>query len=41
MKITNPATGDKIADVPADNAAAVRRKYDAARAAQPRWRRRR
>jgi acyl-CoA reductase-like NAD-dependent aldehyde dehydrogenase len=37
MKIINPATGDKIADVPADNAAAVRRKYDAARAAQPRW----
>jgi acyl-CoA reductase-like NAD-dependent aldehyde dehydrogenase len=37
MKIINPATGDRIADVPVDNAAAVRRKYDAARAAQPRW----
>jgi acyl-CoA reductase-like NAD-dependent aldehyde dehydrogenase len=37
MKIVNPATGDRIADVPVDNAAAVRRKYDAARAAQPRW----
>ena len=32
MKITNPATGAVIADVAADNAAAVRRKYEAARA---------
>ena len=37
MKITNPATGMVIADVAADNAAAVRRKYDAARAGQSRW----
>jgi acyl-CoA reductase-like NAD-dependent aldehyde dehydrogenase len=37
MKITNPATGSVIADVAADNAAAVRRKYDAARAGQRRW----
>ncbi len=37
MKITNPATGAVIADVAADNAAAVRRKYEAARAGQVRW----
>ncbi len=37
MKITNPATGAVIADVAADNAAAVRRKYDVARAGQRRW----
>ena len=37
MKITNPATGSVIADVAADNAAAVRRKYEAARAGQQRW----
>jgi acyl-CoA reductase-like NAD-dependent aldehyde dehydrogenase len=37
MKITNPATGAVIADVAADNAGAVRRKYDAARAGQARW----
>ena len=37
MKITNPATGAVIAEVAADNAAAVRRKYEAARAGQRRW----
>jgi len=37
MKITNPATGSVIAEVAADNAAAVRRKYEAARAGQHRW----
>ncbi len=37
MKITNPATGAVIADVAADNAAAVRRKYDVAHAGQVRW----
>jgi acyl-CoA reductase-like NAD-dependent aldehyde dehydrogenase len=37
MKITNPASGAVIADVAADNAAAVRRKYDVARAGQCRW----
>jgi len=37
MKITNPATGAVLADVAADNAAAVRRKYDVARAGQARW----
>ncbi len=37
MKIANPATGSVIAEVAADNAAAVRRKYEAARAGQPRW----
>ena len=37
MKIVNPATGGALRDVPADNAKAVRAKYDRARAAQPRW----
>jgi len=37
MKIHNPATGAVLAEVPADNAKAVRAKYDRARAAQPRW----
>ena len=37
MKVTNPATGEVIADVATDGAAAVRRKYEAARAAQPKW----
>jgi acyl-CoA reductase-like NAD-dependent aldehyde dehydrogenase len=37
MKIVNPATGATLADVPADNRAAVRRKYREAHAAQPRW----
>ena len=37
MKITNPATGAVLADVATDNAAAVRRKYDVARAGQTRW----
>ena len=37
MKITNPATGAVIADVAADGAAAVRRKYAAARAGQTKW----
>ena len=37
MKITNPATGAVLADVAADNAAAVRRKVEVARAGQLRW----
>jgi len=37
MKITNPATGSVIAEAATDNAAAVRRKYEAARAGQRRW----
>ncbi len=37
MKIVNPATGAMLADLVADNSAAVRAKYDRARAAQPRW----
>jgi acyl-CoA reductase-like NAD-dependent aldehyde dehydrogenase len=37
MKITNPANGEIIAEVPADSAAAVRKKYEAARAGQARW----
>jgi len=37
MKVINPATGAVIAEVDADDAAAVRNKYAVARAAQPRW----
>ncbi len=37
MKITNPATGSVIAEVAADSSAAVRAKYNSARAAQTRW----
>jgi len=37
MKILNPATGVAIADIPEDSPAAVRRKYERARAAQPAW----
>ena len=37
MKIHNPATGEVIADVPADANAAVRKKYQRARNAQPAW----
>ena len=37
MKILNPATNTLIADVPQDGPATVRRKYERARAAQPRW----
>ncbi len=37
MKITNPATGATLAEVTVDGHAAVRRKYEQARAAQPRW----
>ncbi len=37
LKIHNPATGALIAEVAEDGHAAVRRKYEAARAAQPRW----
>ncbi len=37
LKIVNPATQSVIAKLPADTAASVRRKYAAARAAQPSW----
>ena len=37
MKIFNPATLAEIADVPADTAESVARKYARARAAQPAW----
>ena len=37
MKIVNPASGVVIADIASDNAAAVKRKYEAARAGQRRW----
>jgi acyl-CoA reductase-like NAD-dependent aldehyde dehydrogenase len=37
MKITNPATGAVLIDVVADNAKAVRAKYERARVAQPKW----
>ncbi len=37
MKIVNPADGTVITEITADNAAAVRRKYELARAGQPKW----
>ncbi len=37
MKITNPATGTTIADLPADSPSTVRKKYERARAGQPGW----
>ena len=37
MKISNPADGTVISEVTADNATAVRRKYELARAGQPKW----
>ena len=37
MKIVNPADGSVITEVTADNLAAVRRKYELARAGQPKW----
>jgi acyl-CoA reductase-like NAD-dependent aldehyde dehydrogenase len=37
LAIFNPATGDKITDVPADDAASVAQKAQRARAAQPAW----
>ena len=37
LKITNPANGRPVASLPADDAASVRAKVAAARAAQPRW----
>jgi len=37
LSISNPATGEKIADLPADDAASVARKAQQARAAQPGW----
>src|SRR5262245_10255026 len=37
MKIVNPASGALLAEVEAEGNAAVRRKYNAARAAQPAW----
>ncbi len=37
MRILNPATGAVLAEVAVDGHAAVRHKYERARAAQPRW----
>jgi acyl-CoA reductase-like NAD-dependent aldehyde dehydrogenase len=37
LPIHNPATGERIAELPADDAASVRARYQAARAAQPAW----
>jgi acyl-CoA reductase-like NAD-dependent aldehyde dehydrogenase len=37
MKITNPATGEVLLDVVADDAKSIRAKYARARAAQPKW----
>ncbi len=37
LRITNPATGEQIAELPADDAASVAAKAARARAAQPAW----
>jgi len=37
LAVHNPATGERIAELRADDAAGVRAKYEAARAAQPDW----
>jgi acyl-CoA reductase-like NAD-dependent aldehyde dehydrogenase len=37
MKIVNPADGTVITEITADNVSAVRRKYELARAGQPKW----
>ena len=37
MKIANPADGTVITEITADNASAVRRKYELARGGQPKW----
>src|SRR3982751_1205311 len=37
MKILNPATGAVVRDIDTDTPAMVKRKFAAARAAQPRW----
>ena len=37
LAVHNPATGELITTLPADDAASVAAKYQAARAAQPLW----
>ena len=37
LPVFNPATGERIAELSADDAASVRAKYERARKAQPRW----
>jgi acyl-CoA reductase-like NAD-dependent aldehyde dehydrogenase len=37
LAVVNPATGEKITDLPADDAASVQARYAAARAGQPAW----
>src|SRR5437764_9755486 len=37
LSVINPATGRRIASLPTDDASSVRRKFAAARAAQPAW----
>jgi acyl-CoA reductase-like NAD-dependent aldehyde dehydrogenase len=37
LAVINPATGKRLASLPADDAASVRAKFSAARAAQPAW----
>lgn len=37
LNVINPATGKRIASLPADDAASVRTKFEAARVAQPAW----
>jgi acyl-CoA reductase-like NAD-dependent aldehyde dehydrogenase len=37
LEVVNPATGERIADLPSDDAASVAAKFTRAKAAQPRW----
>lgn len=37
LAVINPATGETITQLPADDASSIRAKYEAARAAQPAW----
>ena len=37
LRIENPANGERLAEIPADDDASVAAKAAAARAAQPRW----
>ena len=37
LEVVNPATGARVATLPADDAASVAEKYARARAAQPAW----
>jgi len=37
IEVINPATGEKLASIPADTSESIAKKYAAARAAQPQW----